>query len=138
MFLGFFFFKQKTAYELRISDWSSDVCSSDLIVEQPVDACGRLPDRKAWRARDRRQQSFEPFAAFGQFGRDDRCIAMHFCPDMGSDQADDAFGLSRFEPVAGIDATFPQPVKPPHAVRSDHTTYYLTIRKRAEARREGK
>src|SRR3546814_4185029 len=27
----FFFFKQKTAYELRISDWSSDVCSSDLV-----------------------------------------------------------------------------------------------------------
>src|SRR3546814_16284363 len=36
-----FFFKQKTAYELRISDWSSDVCSSDLHVlrrqyEQPI------------------------------------------------------------------------------------------------------
>src|SRR3546814_3420411 len=32
-YLGFvfFFFKQKTAYEMRISDWSSDVCSSDLI-----------------------------------------------------------------------------------------------------------
>src|SRR3546814_6715432 len=30
MFLYFFFFKQKTAYEMRISDWSSDVCSSDL------------------------------------------------------------------------------------------------------------
>src|SRR3546814_4800725 len=30
--LVFFFFKQKTAYEVRISDWSSDVCSSDLIV----------------------------------------------------------------------------------------------------------
>src|SRR3546814_20928176 len=30
----FFFFKQKTAYEMRISDWSSDVCSSDLIAEQ--------------------------------------------------------------------------------------------------------
>src|SRR3546814_20256660 len=28
---SFFFFKQKTAYEMRISDWSSDVCSSDLI-----------------------------------------------------------------------------------------------------------
>src|SRR3546814_5510981 len=27
----FFFFKQKTAYEMRISDWSSDVCSSDLL-----------------------------------------------------------------------------------------------------------
>src|SRR3546814_12313258 len=30
MFCLFFFFKQKTAYEMRISDWSSDVCSSDL------------------------------------------------------------------------------------------------------------
>src|SRR3546814_2360343 len=28
-----FFFKQKTAYEMRISDWSSDVCSSDLLFE---------------------------------------------------------------------------------------------------------
>src|SRR3546814_4499917 len=30
----FFFFKQNTAYEMRISDWSSDVCSSDLIVAE--------------------------------------------------------------------------------------------------------
>src|SRR3546814_2541381 len=30
MVVSFFFFKQKTAYEMRISDWSSDVCSSDL------------------------------------------------------------------------------------------------------------
>src|SRR3546814_1628008 len=30
IWLDLFFFKQKTAYELRISDWSSDVCSSDL------------------------------------------------------------------------------------------------------------
>src|SRR3546814_10330838 len=30
MVFCFFFFKQKTAYEMRISDWSSDVCSSDL------------------------------------------------------------------------------------------------------------
>src|SRR3546814_2071867 len=29
-FVCFFFFKQKTAYDMRISDWSSDVCSSDL------------------------------------------------------------------------------------------------------------
>src|SRR3546814_18277984 len=32
MLFFFFFFKQKTAYEMRISDWSSDVCSSDLSV----------------------------------------------------------------------------------------------------------
>src|SRR3546814_2950831 len=35
----FFFFKQKTAYEVRISDWSSDVCSSDL-----ADVALREPD----------------------------------------------------------------------------------------------
>src|SRR3546814_4256609 len=32
----FFFFKQKTAYEMRISDWSSDVCSSDLYVDHSL------------------------------------------------------------------------------------------------------
>src|SRR3546814_7209691 len=31
-FHEFFFFKQRTAYEMRISDWSSDVCSSDLLL----------------------------------------------------------------------------------------------------------
>src|SRR3546814_11246737 len=31
-----FFFKQKTAYEMRISDWSSDVCSSDLVIAGPL------------------------------------------------------------------------------------------------------
>src|SRR3546814_10223761 len=36
MFLVFFFFKQKTAYEMRISDWSSDVCSSDLLPGGPL------------------------------------------------------------------------------------------------------
>src|SRR3546814_9403207 len=35
----FFFFKQKTAYDMRISDWSSDVCSSDLATEQRYRAC---------------------------------------------------------------------------------------------------
>src|SRR3546814_8266807 len=32
MYFVFFFFKLKTAYEMRISDWSSDVCSSDLVI----------------------------------------------------------------------------------------------------------
>src|SRR3546814_996673 len=61
VFIFFFFFKQKTAYEMRISDWSSDVCSSDLfsldsgatpvavdvhfedgcVVNETVDGCGR-------------------------------------------------------------------------------------------------
>src|SRR3546814_964933 len=77
MFIFFFFFKQKTAYEMRISDWSSDVCSSDLRaggaialklvvldeidtrIEQPRHLCGsrlgiepdaRLDDRADHRA----------------------------------------------------------------------------------------
>src|SRR3546814_5957743 len=32
----FFFFKQKTAYEMRMSDWSSDVCSSDLVLVEAI------------------------------------------------------------------------------------------------------
>src|SRR3546814_4923291 len=35
LFFVFFFFKQKTAYKMRISDWSSDVCSSDLVGARP-------------------------------------------------------------------------------------------------------
>src|SRR3546814_13589303 len=38
MFVCFYFFKQKTAYEMRISDWSSDVCSSDLPPERTARA----------------------------------------------------------------------------------------------------
>src|SRR3546814_20188487 len=37
----FFFFKQKTAYEMRISDWSSDVCSSDLVQTGEADVLSR-------------------------------------------------------------------------------------------------
>src|SRR3546814_4210812 len=41
MFFLFFFFKQKTAYEMRISDWSSDVCSSDLIAIGGLSGTGK-------------------------------------------------------------------------------------------------
>src|SRR3546814_20005473 len=44
MYLEFFFFNQKTAYEMRISDWSADVCSSDL-------PCPRSPARRRARTR---------------------------------------------------------------------------------------
>src|SRR3546814_2533804 len=54
----FFFFKQKTAYEMRISDWSSDVCSSDLrehtqpigVVRLDGDAKGSVADGAGDRA----------------------------------------------------------------------------------------
>src|SRR3546814_18559021 len=41
VYFGFFFFKQKTAYEMRISDWSSDVCSSDLSAAEIVETAKR-------------------------------------------------------------------------------------------------
>src|SRR3546814_3733834 len=48
----FFFFKQKTAYEMRISDWSSDVCSSDLLTKGTlVELSGRVSTR-AWTGND--------------------------------------------------------------------------------------
>src|SRR3546814_8851787 len=47
MYFIFFFFKQKTAYEMRISDWSSDVCSSDLYTFRRGirHSYGRIPGR---------------------------------------------------------------------------------------------
>src|SRR3546814_10251450 len=48
----FFFFKRKTAYELRISDWSSDVCSSDLAAVGRAAVVGGVPDRQAGHAAD--------------------------------------------------------------------------------------
>src|SRR3546814_3082980 len=51
IFLFFFFFKQKTAYEMRISDWSSDVCSSDLTRARRLHR--RLAGRRQGQARGR-------------------------------------------------------------------------------------
>src|SRR3546814_6494576 len=42
-----FFFKQKTAYEMRISDWSSDVCSSDLVKVERRDVLAERKDEAA-------------------------------------------------------------------------------------------
>src|SRR3546814_20445371 len=44
LILLFFFFKQKTAYEMRISDWSSDVCSSDLPLGHTIGDFNEQPD----------------------------------------------------------------------------------------------
>src|SRR3546814_9380150 len=66
MFVSFFFFKQDTAYEMRISDWSSDVCSSDLAINDRAAFKGdaitasRSP-QPYWRGRvgdDERRQTF--------------------------------------------------------------------------------
>src|SRR3546814_6314489 len=46
MLLYFFFFKQKTAYELRISDGSSDVCSSDLLEQAEAEAASAAAEAR--------------------------------------------------------------------------------------------
>src|SRR3546814_4872446 len=56
MLVVFFFFKQKTAYEMRISDWSSDVCSSDLTASGP----DRSTDRKRLGLRSGHSQVGKP------------------------------------------------------------------------------
>src|SRR3546814_9023843 len=63
MFLLVFFFKQKTAYEMRISDWSSDVCSSDL------------QTRAAHRQRLRREQFVGDVAGVVAIAEADRDVA---------------------------------------------------------------
>src|SRR3546814_18402654 len=54
-----FFFKQKTAYEMRISDWSSDVCSSDLPIPTPDGdgRAGRMRAHRKWRSGSARPPS---------------------------------------------------------------------------------
>src|SRR3546814_4787308 len=63
----YFFFKEKTAYEMRISDWSSDVCSSDLAQEARTNMLNAMSpeDRAAFLANEERerQEKFDRIAA---------------------------------------------------------------------------
>src|SRR3546814_5927228 len=57
----FFFFKQKTAYEMRISDWSSDVCSSDLLspkVEITASGAGSASTRSSLASSNNTSRAF--------------------------------------------------------------------------------
>src|SRR3546814_3702261 len=71
----FFFFKQKTAYEMRISDWSSDVCSSDLRRRRrsarSVRARRRVPGRRSFPSRPAGRAVRDPrLARLGAFPGD--------------------------------------------------------------------
>src|SRR3546814_18017494 len=93
MVLFVFFFKQKTAYELRISDWSSDVCSSDLtIAVRRVRTAARrarshpiaLGSRRAWPLPHvRRADRSLSFARRGGLGADRRARARADARDGG-------------------------------------------------------
>src|SRR3546814_9751393 len=74
----FFFFKQKTAYEMRISDWSSDVCSSDLgriefAGELHHDRLDERIERRCSRERDRgRKRTYQRTDLIARIGT--RCV----------------------------------------------------------------
>src|SRR3546814_8117622 len=67
--LAVFFFKQKTAYEMRISDWSSDVCSSDLA---HLLSCRAPPRRIELMRAEARERMIEPLERGAHERRDIR------------------------------------------------------------------
>src|SRR3546814_8162849 len=69
LFVYVFFFKQKTAYEMRISDWSSDVCSSDL--EPVLYEVGGFVMAKRWKRRPAGSN-------WGEFGDDDELGRLNY------------------------------------------------------------
>src|SRR3546814_13076025 len=66
-YVVFFFFKQKTAYEMRISDWSSDVCSSDLFAQK------RIIVHRLVHVRQHRLSWFNPANPFKRLGEMRMC-----------------------------------------------------------------
>src|SRR3546814_5452836 len=80
MFFFIFFFKQKTAYEMRISDWSSDVCSSDLDQDRtsrsPHQLVGDRADQGAGQAAAPVRADADDVAAdpLGGLGDGPRCV----------------------------------------------------------------
>src|SRR3546814_9469842 len=75
-----FLFKQKTAYEWRISDWSSDVCSSDLQVTEQAGTDARVEDEG--QLADRRLAGGEAFDRTGAGARADGLSAFEVGPVM--------------------------------------------------------
>src|SRR3546814_8346201 len=96
----FFFFKQKTAYEMRISDWSSDVCSSDLTPEdwEPVE----LPLFRSTQFGDDQDRPIKKSdGSWTYFGAD---LAYHFQKSQNADELIDIWGADHAGTVKRIKA----------------------------------
>src|SRR3546814_5600203 len=85
----FFFFKQKTAYEMRISDWSSDVCSSDLRSPGAMTACSAIHINIF---------GPHPIVVFGSDEQKSRWV-----PNLVQGRVKSCFGVT--EPDAGLNTT---------------------------------
>src|SRR3546814_7435087 len=103
----FFFFKQKTAYEMRISDWSSDVCSSDL---SQLDRTRKNADDYVSNGADERDPRFQtdPIGRQGRHAGDrrkraDRGLRSHPSADVA--RTDDHADLRRAADRGGASET---------------------------------
>src|SRR3546814_5395376 len=118
--LLFFFFKQKTAYEMRISDWSSDVCSSDLVHfkgETTLDngiTVGARVELEGQTSGDQIDETYAYFSGgFGEirFGDEDEAAALTCVGEPGSVTANfgvnspnEAFNNAGVNGLAGVDS----------------------------------
>src|SRR3546814_10783789 len=78
--LSFLFFKQKTADEMRICDWSSDVCSSDLILNEALLAADRLQQDHGVPAEVWCVTSFSELARDGRASERERTLGLDTQP----------------------------------------------------------
>src|SRR3546814_16330554 len=67
----FFFFKQKTAYDMRISDWSSDVCSSDLIPADIAAHCPTMREQMMEHAADGSEELMDKYLETGELSNEE-------------------------------------------------------------------
>src|SRR3546814_20923233 len=118
-----FFFKQKTAYEMRISDWSSDVCSSDLAIRRLVVDKDAGRDAKRFGARARQRPRF-------QFRQQLLPIGERILDRTG--QADDLPGLRKWPAERILDEEIVE--RQPVARRVDARVDYVAARQANAAR----
>src|SRR3546814_18224431 len=102
LLLFVFFFKQKTAYEMRISDWSSDVCSSDLWQHRDADRGARVAARFAEQRFEQLRRAIGDLRLIGEARRtvdehaqlddalDARPVAADCLPDLCNEHQRDA------------------------------------------------
>src|SRR3546814_4606205 len=118
-FVFFFFFKQKTAYEMRISDWSSDVCSSDLQNRHRASAHSIPPHARSRSRRWETPRHSHPSDSVAQPTRQARCQwpARRVAPSAGPRKS----GISM---VAAVErtASWMVPTPPQEAPSPPHST----------------
>ena len=113
------FLRSRTARRSRFGLRPRHDPGLDVVVERE-DRDRRTTDGETRRCHDRRHQPFEALAAFRQLGRHARRAGMDLGTDMMGDQANDALGVGRRDPVAGILEAAGKAVDPEPAVGIEH------------------